>query len=146
MPAKMRSNIWVNSGDGPAWMTNGTYLVCRRIRMLVQTFLPEDITEQQRAVGRYKASGAPYGQRHEFDPVVPADEPANAHIMVANPRRPGSEAERLLRRGYTFTDGYDPEVSSALSGLFFTAFQRDPRRQSSRSRGGSQFTIGSAIT
>ena len=49
--------------------------------------------------------------------------------MVANPRKPGSEAERILRRGYTITDGYDAQISNPLGGLFFICFQRDPRRQ-----------------
>ena len=49
--------------------------------------------------------------------------------MVANPRKPGSEAERILRRSYTFTDGYDAQISNPTGGLFFIAFNRDPRRQ-----------------
>jgi deferrochelatase/peroxidase EfeB len=48
---------------------------------------------------------------------------------MANPRKPGSEAERILRRGYNYTNGYDPQLSSPTGGLFFLAFQRDPRRQ-----------------
>ena len=33
--AKMRSNVWVNAGDGPDWMTNGTYVVVRNLKVLV---------------------------------------------------------------------------------------------------------------
>ncbi|MGZ4430067.1 MAG: Dyp-type peroxidase [Gaiellales bacterium] len=127
--ARMRENVWVNPGDGPAWMTNGTYLVCRRIVMQIQEFLPEPVDVQQHAIGRKKASGAPYGQKHEFDPVIPSKEPVDSHIMVGNPRRAGSQAERILRRGYTFTDGYDAELSTPRGGLFFIALQCDPRRQ-----------------
>ena len=36
---------------------------------------------------------------------------------------------RLLRRGYSFTDGIDPRLGQLDAGLFFLAFQRDPRRQ-----------------
>jgi deferrochelatase/peroxidase EfeB len=127
--AKMRTNVWVNPGDGPAWMTDGTYLVCRNLTVHVGNFLTEPLSVQQYAFGRYKASGAPFGQTHEFDPVVASKEPTDCHIMVANPRKPASEAERILRRGYTFTDGYDDQISSPLGGLFFIAYQRDPRRQ-----------------
>jgi len=127
--ARMRSNVWVNPGDGVGWMTNGSYLVCRRLKVLVANFLTEPLGVQQYAFGRDKISGAPFGQKHEFDPVIPSKEPPDSHIMVANPRTPGSEAERILRRGYTFTDGYDDQISSPLGGLFFIAFQRDPRRQ-----------------
>jgi deferrochelatase/peroxidase EfeB len=48
--------------------------------------------------------------------------------MLANPRTPGSEAERILRRGYSFDDGLMPD-GKIDAGLFFAAFQRDPRRQ-----------------
>lgn len=127
--AKMRSNVWVNQGDGPGWMTNGTYVVVRNLKVLVPNFLTEPLSVQQYAFGRYKATGAPFGQKHEFDPVIVSKEPTDCHIMVANPRRPGSEAERILRRSYTITDGYDAQISNPLGGLFFISFQRDPRRQ-----------------
>ena len=126
---KMRSNVWVNPGDGPGWMTNGTYLVVRNLTVHVSNFLIEPLDVQQYAIGRDKASGAPFGQTNEFAPVIPGREPSDCHIMVANPRKPGSEAERILRRGYTFTDGYEPQISNPLGGLFFISFQRDPRRQ-----------------
>ena len=126
---RMRSNVWVNAGDGPDWMTNGSYLVVRDLNVLVSNFLTEPLSVQEYAFGRYKASGAPFGEKHEFDPVNVSKEPTDCHIMVANPRRPGSEAERILRRSYTFTDGYDAEIGQPRGGLFFIAFQRDPRRQ-----------------
>jgi deferrochelatase/peroxidase EfeB len=127
--AKMRSNVWVNAADGPGWMTNGTYLVVRNLNVLVPNFLTEPLDVQQYAFGRDKATGAPFGQKREHDPVIPGKEPPDCHIMVANPRKAGSEAERILRRGYTFTDGYDSAISQPLGGLFFIAYQRDPRRQ-----------------
>ncbi|HEY2868943.1 MAG TPA: Dyp-type peroxidase [Gaiellales bacterium] len=126
---KMRSNVWVNPGDGPGWMTNGTYLVVRNLTVHVSNFLIEPLDVQQYAIGRDKASGAPFGQTNEFAAVIPGREPTDCHIMVANPRKAGSEAERILRRGYTFTDGYEPQISNPLGGLFFISFQRDPRRQ-----------------
>jgi deferrochelatase/peroxidase EfeB len=127
--AKMRSNVWVNGGDGPGWMTNGTYMVTRKLTVLVSNFLTEPLDVQQYAFGRYKATGAPFGQKSEFAPVSVSEEPPDCHIMVANPRTPGSEAERILRRSYTFTDGYDAQISNPTGGLFFIAFNRDPRRQ-----------------
>jgi deferrochelatase/peroxidase EfeB len=126
---QMRDNVWVSAADGPAWMAHGTYLVSREIEMDVDGFLLEPVTENERAVGRMKATGAPLGGRHEFDPVVPSEQPVDTHIMVANPRLPGSEAERILRRGYNYADGYDDEVSAPTGGLLFLCFQRDPRRQ-----------------
>jgi deferrochelatase/peroxidase EfeB len=127
--AKMRSNVWVNPGDGPGWMTNGTYSVIRNLKVHVANFLTEPLHVQQYAFGRYKVSGAPFGQKTEFAAVIPSEEPSDCHIMVANPRKPGSEAERILRRGYMTSDGYDAQIANPLGGLFFIAFQRDPRRQ-----------------
>ena len=33
----------------------------------------------------------------------------------------------MLRRGYSFTDGINPVTNQLDAGLFFIAFQRDPR-------------------
>ena len=33
---------------------------------------------------------------------------------------------RILRRGYSFTDGFDDELGQLDAGLFFIAYQRDP--------------------
>jgi deferrochelatase/peroxidase EfeB len=116
--ASMRSNVWVNPGDGPGWMTNGTYMVTRNLKVLVANFLIEPIDVQEYAFGRYKTTGAPFGQKNEFAPVIRDKEPPDCHIMVANPRKAGSEA-----------DGYDAQISNPTGGLFFISFQRDPRRQ-----------------
>jgi deferrochelatase/peroxidase EfeB len=125
--AKMNTNVWV-SDEGPAWMQGGTYLVVRRVRTHVEKWDSSDLDEQEDVFGRRKVSGAPFGGTEEFDPVAPADEPRNAHIMLANPRRAGSERERILRRGYNYTDGLLPD-GRLDAGLFFAGFQRDPRHQ-----------------
>ena len=38
-----------------------------------------------------------------------------------------NDGVRLLRRGYSFTDGINPVTNQLDAGLFFIAFQRDPR-------------------
>jgi deferrochelatase/peroxidase EfeB len=126
--AAMRRNVWVGTSDDPAWMRGGTYLVTRRIRIRIERWDASDLDEQETDVGRRKVSGAPFGARSEFAPVVPEHEPKHSHIMLANPRTAGSEAERLLRRGYSFDDGLMPG-GKIDAGLFFAAYQRDPRRQ-----------------
>ena len=55
------------------------------------------------------------------EPVIPAD----AHIRLAAPAE--NDGVRLLRRGYSFTDGIDPVTNQLDAGLFFIAYQRDPR-------------------
>lgn len=126
--AAMRRNVWVGSRDEPAWMRGGTYLVTRRIRIRIERWDASDLDEQETDVGRRKVSGAPFGASSEFAPVVPELEPRHSHIMLANPRTAGSEAERILRRGCSFDDGLLPD-GRLDAGLFFAAFQRDPRRQ-----------------
>ena len=36
---------------------------------------------------------------------------------------------RILRRGYAYTDGTDPQTGLLDAGLFFVAFQKDPQKQ-----------------
>ena len=36
---------------------------------------------------------------------------------------------RILRRGYSYTDGIDADTGLLDAGLFFIAFQKDPRTQ-----------------
>jgi deferrochelatase/peroxidase EfeB len=127
-PDAMRRNVWVGRSDEPAWMRGGTYLVTRRIRIHIERWDASDLDEQETDVGRRKVSGAPFGAQSEFAPVVPSLEPAHSHIILANPRTAGSEEERILRRGFSFDDGLLPD-GRLDAGLFFAAFQRDPRRQ-----------------
>jgi deferrochelatase/peroxidase EfeB len=64
---------------------------------------------------------APAGSRHVG--VIPPD----AHVGLAAPVSNGGV--RILRRGYSFTDGFDPELGQLDAGLFFIAFQRDAHKQ-----------------
>ena len=51
--------------------------------------------------------------------------PTDAHIRLAAPSE--NKGVRLLRRGFSFTDGIDPVTNQLDAGLFFIAYQRDPR-------------------
>jgi deferrochelatase/peroxidase EfeB len=62
-------------------------------------------------------------RRTDGTPVVPLD----AHVRLAAPSANGGT--RILRRGYSFTDGIDPRTGQLDAGLFFICFQRDPHRQ-----------------
>jgi deferrochelatase/peroxidase EfeB len=126
---RMAENVWADGVDGQRWMAGGTYLVVRRIRIRTESWDRTAIGEQEQIFGRRKADGAPLGERHEHDPVDVRRLPATAHIRLANPRTAGSDRERILRRGYNFADGVDPDLAELDAGLFFLAYQRDPRRQ-----------------
>ena len=123
--------VWV--GEGPEWMLGGTYLVARRIRMLIEIWDRSPLLEQEQTIGRHRASGAPLGKKDEFDPVdlkakgpdgLPMI-PTDSHVRLAR-KNPD---ERILRRGYSFTDGMDSKTGQLDAGLFFISFQRDPQKQ-----------------
>lgn len=128
----MRDHVWVPQGEGPAWMADGTYLVARRIRMLIEVWDRVSLDEQERTIGRHKYSGAPIGKESEFESVDlgARDEEGEPLIPAGSPVRLSREGDqKLLRRGYSFTDGLDPERGQLDAGLFFICFQRDPRDQ-----------------
>ncbi|KAA9166154.1 deferrochelatase/peroxidase EfeB [Amycolatopsis acidicola] len=130
----LRDQVWAQAGDGPEWMTGGTYLVARRIRMHIETWDRESLEGQEQIIGRTKDSGAPLGQSGEYDPVDldvggAGGEPLiaeDAHIRLASHQT--RNGVRILRRGYNFVDGSDG-VGHLEAGLFFLAFNRDTRTQ-----------------
>jgi len=131
----MRTFVWVGPDSDQSWMAGGTYLVARRIRIHLEAWDRSTLSDQERTIGRVKATGAPLGSVHEHDPVElqKLDSfgepviPDNAHIRVAAPSTNGGAA--LLRRGYSFVDGVDPTTGELDAGLFFICFQKDPARQ-----------------
>jgi len=122
----LREHVWVQPGDGPQWMAGGTYLVTRRIRMLIETWDRTPLAEQEMIIGRDKGEGAPLGKAKEFDePDFSGDRIAQeAHIRLAH--RSSNNGVRMLRRGYNFVDGSDG-LGRLDAGLFFIGYQRDPR-------------------
>ncbi|MCW2705984.1 MAG: peroxidase [Blastococcus sp.] len=122
--------VWVGDGDdGADWLAGGSYLVTRRIRMLIEPWDTSTLDEQEQTIGRTKGAGAPLGQRTEFDPVDFAKQadgepavPPTSHVFLANPTNAGTA---ILRRGYSFVDGSDG-LGRLDAGLFFIAYQRDP--------------------
>jgi deferrochelatase/peroxidase EfeB len=123
---RANAQVWVNGGDGPEWMTGGSYLVARRIRMLIETWDRAPLSEQEDIIGRDKREGAPLGHSREFDEFDPKDLPQTSHVRLSHPDTNGGA--ELLRRGYSFTDGSDG-LGHLDAGLFFLAYQRDPRKQ-----------------
>ena len=127
--------VWVGSDSDQEWMNGGSYLVSRRIRMLIESWDADYLADQQNVFGRTKDTGAPLGSKNEFDvvnltaktkggePVIPAA----AHIRLASPTNHGGE--KILRRGYSYTDGNDPTTGQLDAGLFFICFQKDPGKQ-----------------
>ncbi|WP_422745121.1 iron uptake transporter deferrochelatase/peroxidase subunit [Mycobacterium sp. WMMD1722] len=132
--SKIDDFVWVADGDGPDWLTGGSYLVTRRIRMRIENWDRTTLLEQERVIGRQKGSGAPNGLVDEFEelnldlkngrgePLIDKD----AHVRLVSPQNLGGI--EILRRGYNFTDGTDG-LGHLDAGLFFIAFVRDPVKQ-----------------
>ncbi|MEV0268672.1 iron uptake transporter deferrochelatase/peroxidase subunit [Hamadaea sp. NPDC050747] len=130
----LTEHLWAASSDGADWMTGGSYLVTRKIRMVIETWDRTSLGEQEAIIGRNKGEGAALGHAKEFDqidfarkgpdgaPAIPMD----AHVRLAHPEQ--NNGVRLLRRGYNFVDGSDG-LGRLDAGLFFIAYQRDPRKQ-----------------
>ena len=127
------ADVWVGTDDGPAWMTGGSYLVTRKIRMIIESWDRTMMQEQERVIGRSKGEGAPLSGGKEFTepdfektgatggPLIDSD----AHVRLAHPTATGGA--RLLRRGYNFVDGNDA-LGRLDAGLFFISFQRSPEQ------------------
>ncbi|MFD9484292.1 iron uptake transporter deferrochelatase/peroxidase subunit [Streptomyces sp. NPDC059991] len=123
--AALDKHVWVGEKDGSPWMTGGSYLVARRIRMHIETWDRTGLQEQEDVFGRDKGEGAPVGKAKERDePFLKAMKP-DAHVRLAHPD--SNSGATILRRGYSFTDGTDG-LGRLDAGLFFLAYQRDVRK------------------
>ncbi|MFG2292329.1 Dyp-type peroxidase [Streptomyces sp. NPDC048603] len=121
------------SGPGvPAWLAGGSYVVIRRIRMLLDHWDTLPPTHREQALGRRTADGAPLTGGTEHTPVdLAAVRPdgvpviaTNAHIRLAAPA--SNNGATLVRRSWSYHDG--PRADGTPdAGLLFTAWQPDPR-------------------
>ena len=122
--------VWVQPWEGQGWMTGGTFLAVRRIRMLLEDWDQAPLVEQEQVVGRAKGSGAPLSGGGEFTrPDFAARDDAGrllihprSHMALASPATNGGI--RILRRAFHYLDGTDAQ-GRIDSGLFFLAFTRD---------------------
>ncbi|GAA2534994.1 Dyp-type peroxidase [Mycolicibacterium diernhoferi] len=128
--ALLDRHVWVGPDDDePDWTVGGTYQAVRIIRNFVEFWDRTQLVEQEALIGRAKVSGAPLGMAGEFDEPDFAADPdgqrikLNAHIRLANPRTPESEQNRILRRGFNYSRGFDG-AGRLDQGLAFISYQR----------------------
>jgi len=127
-PGTAPDHLWLGS-DAPAGLAGGTLMVVRRIRTLLDVWDATSVQQQEQAVGRRKATGAPLqGGREQDAPDlrgVPGGEPVtplDAHVRLAAPESNGGA--RILRRSYNYTSGVDAATGQLDVGLIFISYQR----------------------
>ncbi len=127
------AHVWVSASKEPDWMTGGSYLVARKIAMLIETWDRVRLSEQDQIVGRTKGAGAPLSGGDEFtEPDFEAKDatgaPAidkNSHVRLAHPDM--NNGIRILRRGYNYVDGNN-DLGRLDAGLFFLSYQSSPEQ------------------
>lgn len=135
-PEDFAQHVWVGDEAKQPWMAGGSYLVARKIHMMIETWDEDSIGDQQSIFGRNKIEGAPLSGAKEHDAPDfhaalaggPADRPAipaDSHIALAAHENNGGT--KILRRGYNFTDGLD-SFGRLDAGLMFLSFQKDPEQ------------------
>lgn len=128
--AAVGQHVWIPAGGTPSWLAGGTYLVVRKIEMLIESWDRVRLVEQESIIGRSKGAGAPLSGGDEFTEPnfaatvdgAPAIDPA-AHIRLAHHSNNGGA--RILRRGYNYVDGNNA-YGRLDAGLFFISYQRSP--------------------
>jgi deferrochelatase/peroxidase EfeB len=116
-------HVWVADDDGPAWLAGGSYLVARKIAMLIETWDRVRLSEQERIFGRDKGEGAPLSGGTEQTAPKLSGLDVHSHVRLANPG--SNDGTRILRRGYNYVGGNN-SLGRLDAGLFFLAYQRDP--------------------
>ena len=128
IPAE-REELIFTGAEVPDWARGGSYLAVRLIRLKLERWDRLTRTDQERSIGRQKLSGAPIGgEREEEVPTLDKRTPVDAHIRMANPRGPGDEQRRFLRRPFVYANGFDA-YGLLDSGSVFLAFCRDLEKQ-----------------
>jgi dye decolorizing peroxidase len=118
--------VWVTSDD--ATENNGTVMVLRRIKLLMDEWDTLDVAAQEGSIGRQRGSGAPIGGSTESEdipldkydanglPVIPLD----SHARVA---RGDADGPTIFRRPYNYDAGLvDGEIEF---GQLFVIYAND---------------------
>ena len=110
--------VWVQpTSDEPAWAAHGSYQAVRIIRNFVERWDRTPLQEQESIIGRIKPTGAPMDGQHETQVPDYSKDPEgkltklDAHIRLANPRTPQTQANLILRRPFNYSNGVNKTVN-----------------------------------
>jgi deferrochelatase/peroxidase EfeB len=124
--------VWAHPGrPEPAWTAGGTYQVIRIVQFHLDAWERVPEAEQEKIIGRHKASGIPLnGGTNEESPVVydPAGKVIafNSHIRLANPKTAKVPAVHIWRRSYAYIR--TPHVKGHVeAGHAFICYQSNLR-------------------
>ena len=130
--AALDRHVWLADDVEPGWLAGGTYLVVRKIAILLEDWDDQPLEVQETTFGRTKESGAPLtGGGESRQPDLAAQTAGRdvidraAHVRLAHPSTNGGT--RILRRGYSYFDGSTLD-GHLDGGLLFISFQHDPSR------------------
>lgn len=115
--------VWSGT-DEPEWLHNGSYLAYRKVQMFLEVWDRSSANDHDDTFGRYKHSGAAYGQQHEFTQGDLKEMPVNAHVRLAK-----ETGQRIHRRAYSYSAGVIPITGAVDAGLLFIAFSKNPQKQ-----------------
>lgn len=128
---ELNKRLWIQPEDDQgSWAAGGSYMACRKIKMMMEVWDELALGEQEKIIGRDKYKGAPLSGGEEFtapdfskeEGGAPAIDPTS-HVAVMNPEN--NSGRRMLRRGYNYLEGVD-YLGRLDAGLFFIAFVRNP--------------------
>lgn len=122
--------VWIND-RGPSWQQHGCYQIVRKIKMRIETWDTDRVSDQNEIFGRHKVTGAPLTGNEEFDtPDFHKKDaegsliiPATSHISLA--AHENNDGIKILRRPYNYTDGLN-NYAMLDAGLLFISYQKDP--------------------
>ncbi len=130
--ADVDAMVLVGRGGGePAWAAGGSYLVTRVIKVSRDLWDADTVAEQEAAIGRRRDGRWLDGTDSMSEPDFAHDPegriaPLDSHVRRANPRKPGDEVPRLVRRSWSYTT--TDATGSAEQGLLFMCYQADVTR------------------
>ena len=140
-------HVWVGRPPtAPAWLRDGTYMVTRRIRMLIEVWDRASLQDQEQTIGRAQGVRARPWREATSTTTVKVGRHARRRPHPPRRARRPTAACAILRRGYSFTDGSTTASASSTPASSSSAFQRDPERQFVASSAGSAPTTSSTST